>query len=170
METRVLQAPNCFESPSEGPSLFLGGGIGGTTNWQERFLRDLVATASEVSAQHDFPLLVFNPRRPGDFAKTGSEAQRQIEWEFAHLSLAHAHLFWFPSASLCPIALYELGRSSLRPDYRPLFVGCAPEYQRKFDLQVQMELAKPAVEVVFSLEEMLRQVVYFAENCVKWTI
>ena len=52
--------------------------------------------------------------------------------------------FYFPKESVCPIALYELGRmiSYYRLELdRVVIVGCDEDYSRKNDLDIQIELA-----------------------------
>jgi hypothetical protein len=86
-----------------GPSLFLAGGISGTFDWQ----------ADVVAGLADLPLVLLNPRRRNFPINDPTAAPTQIEWEFHHLRRATAVLFWFPSETLCPIALYELGGRAL---------------------------------------------------------
>ena len=136
--------------PDGRPSLFLAGGITGCGDWQWDFARRLEPTE----------LVVFNPRRrhfPMDDPDAGGE---QIRWEFRHLRRAAARLFWFPPATLCPIALYELGAWSIAPG--PLFVGVDPDYARRFDVESQTGLVRPDVRVAHSLDELAGQVLEWA--------
>src|SRR5262245_52117185 len=97
--------------PADDVSLFLGGGISGCPDWQ----REIVTLLADTD------LTLLNPRRAFFPIDDPSQAERQIEWEFRHLRLATAILFWFPRETLCPIALYELGAWSMTD--KPLFVG-----------------------------------------------
>ena len=105
---RYIEAPAEFTGTE--PSLFLAGGITGTFDWQTEIVRLLNVTA----------LAVLNPRRRNFPIDDSTAAQSQIEWEFRHLRRATAVLFWFPSETLCPIALYELGGRAATG--QPLFV------------------------------------------------
>jgi hypothetical protein len=83
-------------------------------------------------------------------------APQQIAWEHHHLRLVDAILFWFPRETLCPIALYELGAWSMTS--KPLFLGVHPDYPRRQDIEVQTQLARPDVLVVYSLVDLADQV------------
>jgi Nucleoside 2-deoxyribosyltransferase like len=143
-----------IEAPTEyagaGPSLFLAGGITGCGNWQRDFADALGGT----------DLVVLNPRRERFPIDDPTAAEQQIRWEFRHLRRATARLFWFPSATLCPIALFELGAWSRGGE--PLFVGVDPAYARRTDVEVQMRLARPDVNVVYSLRDLTKQVSAFS--------
>jgi hypothetical protein len=141
---RYVEAPTEYEGAD--PSVFLAGGITGCGNWQARVV-ELLAGAN---------LVLINPRRRDFPIGDPSSADAQIRWEFRHLRRAAGRLFWFPSATLCPIALYELGAWSMRPG--PLFVGVDPAYARRVDVEVQTKLARPDVAVVYSLEDLAAQV------------
>src|SRR5215218_4361930 len=135
------------EYDGTGPSLFLAGGISGTFDWQA----DLIARLA------DLPLVLLNPRRKNFPIADPAAAPAQIEWEFRHIRRATAVLFWFPHETLCPIALYELGGRSLVRE-QPLFVGTHPDYQRRLDVVVQLQLARSEVRVVSDLSALAEQV------------
>ena len=126
--------------------IFLAGGITGCPDWQasavER-LRDLYASWPFV---HDEDLQILNPRRPvwpEDFPQDG-EARKQIAWEASALDSADVILFWFPGGhQVQPIALFELGRWSYTQ--KPVLVGAAPQYTRRFDIVEQMRLSNKSV-------------------------
>src|SRR4051794_13020942 len=111
---RYIEAPT--EYAGTGASVFLAGGITGCGDWQ----REL----AELLAKSD--LVVLNPRRRNFPIEDPTAAEQQIRWEFRQIRRATARLFWFPPPTLCPIALYELGAWSTRPD--PLFVGVDRAY------------------------------------------
>jgi hypothetical protein len=141
---QYVEAPQ--EYPGSAPSIYLGGGISDCENWQQQLITLL--------ARSD--LVVLNPRRVSFPINDPSAAQEQIEWEFRHLERATIKLFWFPPQTLCPITLFELGAWSRSE--APLVVGAHPEYKRREDIVIQMELARPDVNVVDSLEELAEEV------------
>ena len=127
------------------PSLFLAGGISGTAPWQDRLVTMLA----------DTPWAFINPRQPR-YGDSPEAARAQIAWEFHYFRTATACLFWFPPETLCPIALFELGgmvRTTL-----PLFVGVHPNYARRLDIIEQLQLARPDVQVVDSLDALAGQI------------
>jgi Nucleoside 2-deoxyribosyltransferase like len=148
---------NYVEAPTEyrnngRPSVFLAGGITGCGDWQQDLADRL----------RDTGLVVLNPRRKCFPIDDPSAAEAQIRWEFRHLRRATARVFWFPSATHCPIALYELGASSMTKG--PLFVGTDPRYARRADVEIQTKLARPDVEVVYSIEALATQVLQWHEQ------
>ena len=134
------------EFDSDSASLFLAGGISGCADWQS-----VVAAALA-----DLPVAILNPRRRHFPMADRSAAEQQIVWEHRHLRLASAIAFWFPPDTLCPITLFELGAWSMTS--KPSFVGTHIDYQRRQDVVVQMQLARPEVPVTDSLEELQRQI------------
>jgi hypothetical protein len=147
---RYIEAPT--EYSGEDQSVFLAGGITGCGDWQ-RAMADLLAGSD---------LVVLNPRRRNFPIDDPAAAAEQIRWEFRHLRRAAARLFWFPPATLCPIALYELGAWSMRPG--PLFVGVDPDYARRADVEIQTKLARPDVRVVYSVRELAGQVLAWHDS------
>lgn len=123
-------------------SLFMAGGITGCGDWQA----ELAALLSDT----DWILL--NPRRKNYPANDPVVAEQQIQWEHDHLRAASAILFWFPSETLCPITLYELGAWSMTD--KPLFIGVHPDYARRIDVEIQTRLARPEVRIVYSLADL----------------
>lgn len=145
MSATVIEAPQEYDGP--GPSVFLAGGISGTSDWQQHIINRLA----------DVPVTLLNPRRANYPWHDPSAAAAQIEWEFRHLRRATAVLFWFPPETLCPIALFELGgRVQVRE--QALFVGTDPAYARKLDVEIQLRLARPEVQVVTSEWDLADQV------------
>jgi hypothetical protein len=139
-----VEAPNDYAG--QAPSLYLGGGISDCENWQQRMVELLETT----------DLVLINPRRKDFPIHDPSAAREQIEWEFRHLRRATIKLFWFPPQTLCPITLFELGSWSATE--APLVVGAHPDYQRREDVLIQMEYARPEVQVVDRLEDLADQV------------
>lgn len=134
-----IEAPNTYPSQAD---LFLGGGITNCPDWQADVVKMLEKT----------DIIVLNPRRSTAF--TGDIADEQIRWEYAALRSAKTVLFWFPKETLCPITLFELGVFSQKESTR-LIVGTHPDYARRFDVQVQMELSRPEVKVHDNIEDMV---------------
>lgn len=126
-------------------SVFLAGGITGCPDWQ-----------SEVADLIGDRLIVVNPRRANFPIDDPSAAPEQIEWEFRHLHTVDRILFWFPAATLCPIALYELGAQSMTET--PIAVGIEPGYQREQDVRIQIELARPSTPIVSTLPDLVEAI------------
>jgi hypothetical protein len=144
-----FEAPDTLGVRTDLPSVFLAGGITGCPPWQNtmvELLRDREADRGE--------LVVINPRRSTEFTEDMADAQ--IKWEWFHLRMAERLLFWFPSATLCPITLYELGAWSMTD--RPMVVGCEPGYARTLDVVTQTGLVRPDVTVVDTLEDLADEV------------
>lgn len=133
----IVEAPN--ELKYKGKTVFLAGGITGCPDWQREM----------CSLLQDTSLVLLNPRR-ADFS--ACDAEQQITWEYRHLKIADAILFWFPRETLCPIVLYELGAWFMRKE--ATFVGVHPEYERRIDVEIQMRLARPGIGIVYSLEDL----------------
>lgn len=150
---KYVQAVKDWYIPSQREfSVFLAGGISNCPNWQERAVQRLMATNNDR-------MVIINPRR-GEFDLSNpKEAERQIEWEFAHLHIANIIMFWFPCETLCPITLYEYGRWI--NSVKMIFAGCHPDYARKFDLIVQSRLEHKIID--FDLDKTLDRVVAFSK-------
>ena len=131
-------------------ALFLAGGISGCPDWQSEMVKLL----------EDTDLIIYNPRRDDFDTSNLSLSEQQIEWEYKHLNRSHWISFWFPCETLCPITLYELGvwANCTNTNTYDVFVGCHPDYARKFDVVKQLSLMNPRIEVVFSLEELANQI------------
>lgn len=146
---KYIEAPENY-NPKELPSsIFLAGGITGCPDWQQEMVEKLNYSN----------LTLLNPRRKDFLMGNTGVARSQIEWEYNAMLAADGVVFWFPSESVCPIALYELGRMAVF--FRPIWVGVHPEYQRKFDVEIQIGLARKDVLVVYSLEHLAEQVCNF---------
>ena len=137
---RYVEAPDTGENLPPGFSVFLAGGISGCPDWQKEFADKL----------RDTDLIVYNPRR-ADFPMGDKEAGlRQIKWEAHYLEKASCIIFWFPKETVCPIVLFELGSWSMTE--KPIFVGCHPDYSRRFDVETQLAIRRPNVKVVYDLK------------------
>jgi len=145
--SNYIEAPGEFDG--QGKSIFCAGGITGCPDWQARMVQLL----------SDSDWIILNPRRANFPIDNPKASQEQIEWEHKHLRLAQAIFFWFPQESICPIVLYELGAWSMTQ--KPLFIGIHPNYPRKQDVVIQTSLVRPDINIVYSLEELARQILDF---------
>ena len=142
---KYIEAPQEFLGKEM--SLFLAGGITGCPNWQQQVARAL----------NNESITLLNPRRKNFPIKDSTAALKQIKWEYSHLRKASVISFWFPKETLCPIVLYELGAWSMTD--KPIFVGVHPDYQRKLDVEIQTSLIRPEVEIVYSLQDLVEQII-----------
>ena len=137
---RYVEAPDTGENLPPGFSVFLAGGISGCPDWQKEFADKL----------RDTDLIVYNPRQ-ANFPMGDKEAGlRQIKWEAHYLEKASCIIFWFPMETVCPIVLFELGSWSMTD--KQIFVGCHPDYSRRFDVETQLAIRRPDVKVVYDLK------------------
>lgn len=147
---QVLECPQDYKPRSHGlldVLIFLGGGISNCPDWQKEMIERF---------KDEEKLILINPRRK-DFDITDPKASEfQIEWEYRHLHVADAVIFWFPYHTLCPITLYELGSKAAQG--KRLFVGCHPAYARKFDVTKQLSLIRPEVKVHDNFADLVEEV------------
>ena len=133
-------------------SLFMAGGITGAADWQTTLASDL----------RDTDLVLLNPRRETYSALDPNALREQIKWEHDGLRNASAISFWFPAGAQCLISLYELGSWAHWRDanggVKPLFVAAHSEYARYEDVLIQMELERPDVRVLDSLDSLTAQI------------
>jgi len=141
---KYIECPE--ENNEKENSVFLAGGISNCEDWQSQMPELL----------KDTNLVLVNPRRDTFDVSKESETLFQIDWEHRHLNEADAVLFWFPCETLCPITLYELGARCMTNT--PVFVGVHPDYARKLDVEVQTKLARPDIKIVYTLEDLAKQV------------
>lgn len=140
---KYVEAPDvylCVMDPY--PSVFLAGGISNCPDWQKEF----------VDKIRDTDLVVYNPRRADFPMGNKEEGLRQVKWEAEYLDKVSCIIFWFPKETICPIVLFELGSWSMTK--KPIFVGIHPDYSRRFDVETQLEIRRPDVTVVYSLDEL----------------
>lgn len=147
---KLVTCPDIFECEMIGRTfkVFLGGGISNCPDWQQ----DMIDKLNHA----DNKLVLFNPRRESFDITDQSASEFQIEWEFDHLAIADAIMFWFPCETMCPITLYELGAAATKG--KTIFVGCHPEYARRFDVQKQLSMIRPGVKVRDSLGEVAKDI------------
>lgn len=144
--TEIVAPYEWVRRPSErAPTVFLAGGITGCWDWQAAMVKKL-----------NDEFILFNPRRPDFDVNDPSASEVQIAWEHRHLRRANVILFWFPSETLCPITLYELGVWSAQST--PLYVGVEPGYKRTDDILIQTRLIRPEIQIVPSLDDLTQQI------------
>ncbi|MEK6757808.1 MAG: nucleoside 2-deoxyribosyltransferase domain-containing protein [Nanoarchaeota archaeon] len=141
---KYIECPEIYEDNES--SLFLAGGITGCGNWQQELVKLL----------GDQNITLINPRRKSYLFNNSTMEKEQIVWEHNHLKKATAISFWFPKETLCPITLYELGKSSMQN--KSIFVGVHPEYKRKSDIEIQTALVRPEIKIVYSLKNLSNQI------------
>ena len=140
----LYQSPDILPFSFARPSVFIAGGISNCPDWQTEM----------ASVMNTDMYDVVNPRRVGGFDRTGVTAKEQITWEHHALELVDSCIFWFPEETLCPITLLELGKMLHKAASHSvrLAIGWHPNYQRAFDLEVQIALEKSAVNYVIHAE------------------
>jgi hypothetical protein len=141
---RYIEAPQEYDGDET--VVFLAGSVTDAENWQSRVAQLL----------RHVNVTLLNPRR-GDFPVGDAlAAERQIEWEHRYLRRAELVAFWFSAHSLCPIALFELGACCA--ERVPLVVATDQNYERRRDVISQLQLRRPEVTVVQSLESLAQHV------------
>ena len=147
-----LQAPDRIETKLRSTSVFLAGGISNCPQWQSYVKDSLVDIGNELT--------LINPRQQDYLFDDAVAARHQIGWEYEYLHRVDTIAFWFPKETVCPISLFELGCAVTRSKNESLrvFVGCHPEYSRKFDLEVQLGIRNTYIEIVNSLDELSHQI------------
>lgn len=172
----VRTAPDeTISSPSI--KIFIAGGISNCPDWQSQFigemeslddlLRDEVVNRWVRTTQApttDFRFELFNPRRTDFDVSNPSMSEAQIKWEYDRLKISDIVVFWFPEETLCPITLFELGKCINTVGYYNLFVGCHPNYKRKFDVIEQLKLSRKDVDVVHSMDDLMWQLYNHFKN------
>jgi len=136
-------------------SVFLAGGITNCPNWQKEM----------VELLKDLDIVIYNPRRENFPIEDPNAAYEQIKWEFETLDRVSTILFWFSRGSLNPIVLFEYGKWLMnlrnKENYKPIFVGIDPEYERKRDVEIQTQLENNYIRsrFVYSLEDLAEQII-----------
>ncbi len=133
-------------------SLFLAGGISECRDWQIDLIKML----------KNEDLVLINPKREFYDLNDSELEDQQIVWEYNHIKQASAVSFWFPNETLCPITLYELGKCTQFS--KPLFIGMDQKYGRKNNLEIQLRLELPQIKIVYSLEDLAKQIKVWSRN------
>jgi hypothetical protein len=169
---RYFEAPTediSFPAYGANKSLFIAGGITGCRDWQTEF----------ANRFRHLDLDVFNPRRD-DYPDDPEAVYEQIAWEHRWLKYADAISFWFAEETVQPITLLELGRwlgpcdaaielgpqggLKLQQKYKRLFIGIHPNYSRKQDVEIQVNLERQDWPIHNSLDTLAEQVEKWATN------
>lgn len=148
------------------PRIFMAGGITECPDWQKELRERLV----------NIDAVLINPRRANFPIHDPDAAAAQIEWEHQNLAASDAILFWFPAETLCPIVLFELGAWShwrkrvnvpsyphFKMESKPLFVATHSDYKRRQDVEIQLKLERPDIDVLDTLEGLAQQVETWCE-------
>jgi hypothetical protein len=85
-------------------------------------------------------------------------AEEQITWEFKHLVSSDIISFWFSKGSINSIVLFELGKYGLSSNNKQILIGIDPGYERTQDVVIQTKLARPEIEIVYSLDDLAIQI------------
>jgi hypothetical protein len=127
-------------------TIYLAGGIANCSDWQKKMIKLLRET--NVNA--------FNPRDGNYVISDAEEYLNRVRYNRAKLDASEAVLLWFPKEQLTPVALLELG--SVVASSKPVFIGIDPGYPRQIDVEIQTKLARPEIDIVYSLEDLAEQV------------
>lgn len=155
---QVIEAPEefhrTFTVKVRWPTIFLGGSISNAENWQAR----LIEMISEYDHRHgSLDIIAINPRRENFNTANVEESDRQTEWEYRHLRRADLLVFWFSYETVAPITLFECGAHT-HSSGKPIIVGVHPNYARRRDVEIQLKLVRPDVEIVYCLEALADKV------------
>ena len=140
---QYIEAPS--KNVAQFTSIFLAGGITHCPDWQNVVTDKL----------KNFDLTIYNPRRKV-YPTEENPLREQIEWEYERLRSADIVSFWFSGGSLNPITLFELG-SALERGQCPI-VGVDLEYERYFDVKIQVALKHPELKICHSLDELAEEI------------
>ncbi len=136
---------NVTNFPIKNEEIYLAGGISDCPNWQIDLNKELT----------ERNILVFNPRTDNFMGKGGLNYRKILQANHQRFLDSKAIVFWFPKSTLNSMALFELGIACQLN--KPIFIGVEPGYQREQDIHVQVGLARPEVNVVNSLEQLVEQ-------------
>jgi hypothetical protein len=148
-----IEAPKNWTRLPDQPAVFLAGGITGCPDWQQE-MRLLLGMTNYA---------VLNPRRKNFPIHEGaSAAELQIKWEFYHLRKADVISFWFCKETVQPIVLYELGAWSMTD--KPIAVGVEPGYIRELDVRIQVDLVRPDIRILTTLDDLANELRLYEPN------
>ncbi len=146
-----IEAPNYEFDPAK-KSVFLAGGITDCPDWQTDIVKQL----------QDQDIVVFNPRRANFPIDDPNAAFEQIKWEHEMLRQADIIIFWFCHETMCPIVLYELGAHSMTD--KPIIIGIDNDYSRKQDVEIQTQLVRPDIKIVYKLNDVVSELKRLTED------
>jgi hypothetical protein len=150
---KVVTAPDY--NHYEGKSIFLAGGITSCPEWQNELV-DMLRKMNLGKEQ----VVLYNPRRKNFPIHDPNASNEQITWEFRKLQSSDMIIFWFCRGSINPIVLYELGQWG-NSRISPIAIGIDPLYERKQDVIIQTKLARPNIEIKFTMLEIAKEIQKF---------
>ncbi len=157
---KVFTAPEEIHNPIGLPTVFLAGGIVKCEIWQQQVIDKL--------EDWDHAILL-NPRRENYPWNDPAAEVEQITWEFDGLDTCDVFSMWFcASQSDQPVCMYELGRNLARQQVSPgvqTVIGVEPGYRRERDVEVQVSLVDPTIEIHSTLDEHVMNILKALENC-----
>ena len=66
-------------------------------------------------------------------------------------------MYWFSHETVQPITLFELGMYlTKKPN---IFIGCDPDYSRRFDVVTQVGIYQPDTKIWDNLDDMMEHIV-----------
>jgi hypothetical protein len=127
-----IQSPNVdvMELRKYCSRIFLAGGIIENDNWQEKVAGFLTQELPRV--------MIFNPRRESFDMKNDEMLAEQTQWEKYCLKNSTHIAFWFPSSSLCPLSLFELGKYGYGGGGQHIEIGMDINYPRRQSIIEQL--------------------------------
>lgn len=148
---QILQAPD-NGLRSQGPHIFLAGGITNCPNWQDDVIEEL-KKLEPIYGVLEFAQVI-NPRNK-DFDVNDKDASlKQIKWEHYYLNKCEIISYFFcNSESVQPITLYELGRYRRRGKDQIITVEMG--YKRMEDVIIQSALDKEEVQIYSTYEDAI---------------
>ncbi|WP_406693329.1 nucleoside 2-deoxyribosyltransferase domain-containing protein (plasmid) [Saccharopolyspora sp. ID03-671] len=143
-----IEAPH-YHRPTctDGPTVFLAGGITGVERWHTQ--------AAEALQAHG--VTVFNPNRADFPIHDPNAGWEQVSWEQHYLHAADVTLMWFPASDRTvttqPIAMFELGQAL--GEGRRIVVGADANYPREPDVRMLCQLNRSGMPVFSTLADTL---------------
>lgn len=132
---KFITAPDPIPVDTNGPFVFLAGGITNCGEWQQEMISFLDQQLTPHSEYND--VVILNPRRNGvDWVDI---ADQQIKWKFNAIKMSDIFTMWFDgSESIQPICLFELGKALVTKER--IVLGVHTKYRRYYDVQYQCAL------------------------------
>jgi hypothetical protein len=147
---RYVECPN--KTDDNKPSLFLAGGLSGCRNWQKTIIPNL----------YPLDIILYNPRRASFDHSDPNIAEEQIKWEEESIRKSDVISFYFCRETLCPITLFELGTCLMTS--KPIIIGMDPDYSRRQDVEIQVKLKRPDVQIVYGVKNLTDSIIDLLVN------
>lgn len=166
MSYQYIESPDDVEVLNK-ESIFLIGGISGCEDWQQQ-IKELISINDKLTT--------INPRRKdfNEFKEYSGykQSEDQISWEFDRIKNSTQLLFWFGGDTIQPISLFHFGTALERNKKyfnkivggQQIFVGIDPNYERSFDLYVQMKLFNYTANISDNIEQLAAHVNSYNRN------